>query len=310
MNCLIVGYGSIGKRHADILKEMGHSICVVSKRNVKDFSHYPTIKKALQNKDFDYVIISNETYKHFDSFIELRELGYSGKILIEKPVFAKIHALDETLLNNVFVAYNLRFHPVIQKLRMLLQGKQLYSIQAYSGQYLPDWRPGADYTNCYSASKVMGGGVLRDLSHELDYINWIAGGWRRVSAIGGKFSNLQIDSDDSYVLLMEMKNCPMVSIQINYLDRKAQREIIINLEGSSIKADLILNTLEINGEIEKFEVERNLSYTLQHKAILRGNYHDMCTFDQGMDVLKLIHAIEMAAREQIWISRLDMEDYC
>ena len=205
MNCLIIGYGSIGARHANILKEMWHSVHVVSKRDVKDFPCYKSIKEAVQNRDFDYVVISNETYNHYNSFIELNELGYSGKLLIEKPVFLEPRPTPQSDFENVFVAYNLRFHPVIQKLHEFLNGKEIYSIQVYVGQYLPDWRPGTDYTRSYSASKAQGGGVLRDLSHELDYINWIAGGWKRVAAIGGKFSDLQIDSDDVFVLLLEME---------------------------------------------------------------------------------------------------------
>lgn len=247
MNCLITGYGSIGTRHANILKEMGHAVHVVSKRDVKGFPCYKSIKEALQNKDFDYIIISNETYKHYESFMELRELGYSGKLLIEKPVFLEPRPISQSDFENVFVAYNLRFHPIIQKLHEFLNSKEIYSIQVYVGQYLPDWRPGTDYTESYSASKAQGGGVLRDLSHELDYINWIAGGWKRVAAIGGKFSDLQIDSDDVFVLLLEMENCPVVSVQMNYLDRKARREIIVNMKDHSIKADLILNTFEIDG---------------------------------------------------------------
>ena len=309
MNCLIIGYGSIGARHANILKEMGQGVHVVSKRDIKDFPCCKSTKEALQNKSFDYVIISNETYKHYESFMELRELGYSGKILIEKPVFLKPSSTPQSDFEKVFVAYNLRFHPVIQKLHKFLNGKEIYSIQAYAGQYLPDWRPGTDYTNCYSASKDMGGGVLRDLSHELDYINWIAGGWQRVTAIGGKFSDLQIDSDDNYVVLLEMKMCPVVSVQMNYLDRKARREIIINLKGNSIKADLILNTLEINGEVEEFKVERNLTYILQHEKILSGHCDDVCTLEQGMDILKLIHAGELAEDKQVWINRSDLGEF-
>ena len=303
MNCLIVGYGSIGVRHANILKEMGHSVHIVTKRDIKGFSCYRSIKEALQNKSFDYVIISNETYKHYKSFLELNELGYSGKLLIEKPVFLEPCSLPQSCYKNVFVAYNLRFHPIIQKLHEFLNGKEIYSIQGYVGQYLPDWRPGTDYTNCYSASKAQGGGVLRDLSHELDYINWIAGGWKRVAAIGGKFSDLQIDSDDVFGLLLEMEKCPVVSVQMNYLDRKVRREIIINMKDHSIKADLIHNILEIDGEVSEFKVERNLTYTMQHNAILNGDYSTACTLKQGMDVLNLIHAAESATEKRMWISK-------
>lgn len=303
MNCLIIGYGSIGARHANILKEMEHSVNIVSKRDVKGFPCYKSIKEALQNKDFDYVIISNETYNHFNSFVELNELGYSGKLLIEKPVFLEPRPIPQSGYKNVFVAYNLRFHPVIQKLHEFLNGKEIYSIQVYVGQYLPDWRSGTDYTGSYSASKVQGGGVLRDLSHELDYINWIAGSWKRVAAIGGNFSDLQIDSDDVFALLLEMENCPVASVQMNYLDRKTRREIIVNMKDRSIKADLINNTLEINREIISFTVDRNLTYRLQHGAILTDNYDSVCTLEQGMDVLQLICTAELADEKKIWISK-------
>jgi predicted dehydrogenase len=307
MNCLIIGYGSIGTRHANILKEMEHSVYVVSKRDIKDFPCYKSIKEALKNKGFDYAVISNETHKHYESFMELRELGYSCKLLIEKPVFLEPHSLPQSGYENVFVAYNLRFHPVIQKLHEFLNGKEIYSIQAYVGQYLPDWRPGTDYTGSYSASKAQGGGVLRDLSHELDYINWTAGGWKRVTAIGGKFSDLRIDSDDIFILLLEMENCPVASVQMNYLDRKTRREIIVNMKDHTIKADLILNTLEIDGEASEFEVERNMTYTMQHNAILNGDYSTACTLKQGIDVLRLIHGAESASKKQKWISRSDLE---
>lgn len=303
MNCLIIGYGSIGARHANILKDMGHSVHVVSKRDVTDFPCYKLIKEALQNTNFDYVIIANETYNHYNSFIELNELRYSGKLLIEKPVFLEPSPIPQSGYENVLVAYNLRFHPVIQKLHAFLKDKEIYSVQIYVGRYLPDWRPGSDYTKCYSASKDMGGGVLRDLSHELDYINWIAGGWKRVAAIGGKFSDLQINSDDVFVLLLEMENCPVASVQMNYLDRIARREIIVNLKDHSIKADLIGNILEIDGKVSEFKVEINRTYTMQHNAILNGDYSIACTLKQGIDVLNLIHAAELTTEKRMWISK-------
>jgi predicted dehydrogenase len=307
MNCLIIGYGSIGARHADILEEMRHSVHVVSKRDIKDFPCYKSIKEALKSKDFDYVIISNETYNHYNSFIELDELGYSGKLLVEKPIFLDSLSLPQAGFEKVFVGYNLRFHPVVEKLHDFLNGREICSIQVYVGQYLPDWKPGTDYTKCYSAFREQGGGVLRDLSHELDYINWVAGGWKRVAAIGGKFSDLRIESDDVFVLLLEMENCPVASIQMNYLDRKARREIIVNLKDHSIKADLIRNIFEIDGKVSEFKVERNLTYTIQHNAILNGDYSTACTLKQGMDVLNLIYAAESASKQQKWNNKLDLE---
>ena len=297
----------MGARHAFILKELGYGVHIVSKRSIKHFPCYKSINEAFQSNGFDYVIISNETNNHYNSLILLNELGYSGKLLIEKPVFSEPSSLSQSGFENVFVAYNLRFHPIIQKLYMLLRGKEIYSIQVYVGQYLPDWRPGSDYTKCYSATNAKGGGALRDLSHELDYMNWLCGRWQRVAAIGGKFSDLEIDSDDIFILLLEMENCPVACVQMNYLDRRARREIIINLKDHSIKADLILNTMEIDDGTAKYETEKNSTYITQHQAILDDDYNDVCTLEQGVDVLKLIHAAEISAEKKVWINRRELE---
>jgi hypothetical protein len=104
-----------------------------------------------------------------------------------------------------------------------------------------------------------------------------------------------------------MENCPVACIQMNYLDRKARREIIVNMKGHSIKADLIHSTLEIDKETTKFEVERNLTYTMQHNAILKGDYSIACKLEQGIDVLNLIHAAESASKKQEWINKSDLE---
>lgn len=309
MNCLIIGYGSIGARHAFILEKLGCSVSVVTKRDIDDFQYYKTIELALLDKNFDYTVICNETSKHYQSLIELDRLGYCGKILIEKPLFSEIHPLPNIRSKDIFVAYNLRFHPVIRELNNLVKGKSLYSIQIYTGKYLPDWRTGTDYTKCYSASKDLGGGVLNDLSHELDYLNLIAGRWKRIAAIGGKFSGLRIDSDDNYALLIETENCPVVNVQMNYLDQRARREMIINLEDCSIRADLILNTLEVNDKIKKFKIGENFTYILQHKAIRDGDYDYVCTLEEGMEILRLIDAAKLAAGKQIWISRIEQGEF-
>ena len=94
---------------------------------------------------------------------------------------------------------------------------------------------------------------------------------------------------------------------MNYLDRKTHREIIVNMKDHSIKADLLHSTLEIDGEMTMFEVEKDLTYTRQNNAISNGDHSTACTLKQGMDVLKLIHAAESASKKQEWINRSDLE---
>jgi predicted dehydrogenase len=178
------------------------------------------------------------------------------------------------------------------------------SAQAYVGQYLPYWRPDNDYRKFYSAHKSEGGGVLRDLSHELDFVNWLLGGWKSVSAVGGHFSDLEIDSDDMFLLILEMENCPVATIQLNYLDRAIHRHLIVNTNLHVYQLDFIKKTFQKNGNTESFSFDRNHSYLMQHQAILDNNFQCLCSLKEGEDVMRIIHAAEMSAYsdQKCWVN--------
>jgi Predicted dehydrogenases and related proteins len=180
---LVIGYGSIGKRHSDVLNNLGYKVVVVSRRNFKRSNFYSNIEEALSKEDIQYIVIANETNMHLHTLQKLNYLGYRGKLLIEKPL-----ALTSNINfhPDIFVGYNLRFHPIIQKVKKMLRNTKVLSVNCYVGQYLPTWRPNTDYTKCYSASKDLGGGVLNDLSHELDYLLLFIWRLEEVSFIWGK----------------------------------------------------------------------------------------------------------------------------
>jgi len=227
--------------------------------------------------------------------------GYSNKILVEKPLFDRHHNISSSRHDNIAVAYNFRHHPIPQKVMSLLTDKTIYSAQFHVGQYLPDWRPGTDYTSSYSASRTQGGGVLLDLSHELDLALWLLGPWKRVAAIGGHFSNLDIDSDDQYSLLMETELCPAVTVHMDYLNRTARRGFDIHAEGISLHADFIAGILEINGEPEQYQLDRDATYIAQIQAVTNDKNPNLCSFEQGLMIVKLIEAIETSATKGVWV---------
>lgn len=306
MNCLVIGYGSIGSRHADILKGLNCSVSVVSKREVDNNCYYPcydSVETAFCGNKFDYVVVANNTSEHLSTILSLIELKFSGILLVEKPVFLKYEELPKNAFKHIFVAYNLRFHPMIQKIYNLARESKVYSIMAYAGQYLPIWRPNRDYRNIYSAIREKGGGVIRDLSHELDYLIWILGGWTRVAGIGGKFSELEINSDDVFSLIMETNRCPAVAVQMNYLDRQGQRIIIINLESTTVRADLLEGKIKINDKIIEYPLDRNYTYQEMHKAIIEENHENLCTYQEGLEVLSLIEKVEEASEKGIWVEK-------
>lgn len=303
MRALVVGYGSIGSRHARILEELGCQVAVVSVRDVAVKSRFETIVGAVREFIPDYTVIATETARHMEGVAELADSGFRGTLLVEKPLSHIISDLTPTVFHGGFVAYNLRFHPILQRLRELLIPERILSVQAYVGQFLPLWRPGRDYRTVYSADKLSGGGVLRDLSHEFDILNWLLGGWKKMAALGGHFSQLDISSDDIFCLLMSTERCPVTTVQLNYLDQVGRRSILVNTENNTFEADFVAGHLLINGTKEVFRVERDHSYREMHRAVLEGNQEDVCTFAEGLEVVHMIDAAEKAAKEGRWIAR-------
>lgn len=304
MKALVVGYGSIGQRHAQVLDELGCEVAVVSRRPIEHPRRYDNLDTAMGGWRPDYVVIASRTNEHFDDLSTLIAADFTGRVLVEKPLFDAARLTPSNRFSHIAVAYNMRFHPLILKLRDFLRRQErLIAAHIYVGQYLPQWRPAADYRSNYSASRNQGGGVLRDLSHEIDYSLWLFGNWQHLTALGGKFSKLEIDSDDVFSLLWSASRCPVVSINLNYLDRSARREILVHTDNHSVRVDLIRGLFEIDGEREDFQLERNQTYRAEHNAMLAGDLSIHCSPEEGVEVLATIIAAEGAAQERIWIRR-------
>jgi len=240
---------------------------------------------------------------HDETLKKIRSFHFQGTILVEKPLFSSFQSADRLLPHNVYVAYNLRFHALFYHLRNLLVADALISFSVQTGSYLPDWRKNRDYRAGYSAQKKLGGGVLRDLSHELDYILWFCGKCVEVTAIGGHLSALEIDSDDIYSILMRCENCAVVNIQLDYLNRTPTRKITIHTKKqNTIILDLIKGDLVVNGELQ-FQVNEPIAqtYIKQHALMIEKKFTDFCDYNQGLRVVALMEAIEKAALEKKWI---------
>lgn len=302
MKALVIGYGSIGKRHADILAELGQDVAVVSRRNIDHPTRFEHIDTAVQAFVPDYVIIASRTFEHRDDITALADSGFRGKLMIEKPIYESGQETIPDIFSDAKVAFNLRFHPALQRFRELLQSRNVHAVTAYAGSYLPDWRPDTDYLQGYSAIRAQGGGVLRDLSHELDYLQWIFGRWQRLSAIGGNLGSLGIDSDDVFSMLFETERVKSISLNLNYLDTTARRDVIALTDQGTVHLDLIGGIVETTTGSEIFTVERNDTYRSQHSAMLAGENTILCSLAEGFDVMSMIDAAEKAAIQGDWIT--------
>ena len=300
LKAAIVGLGQAGKRHAENLKALGHNISYVSKRKLDVYPLYAQLEECLHKENPELVVVANKTAEHFETLSLLKKWGHKGKVLVEKPIGAGPQkTLEEDFScfqGQLAVAYNLRFHPLIQKLRNLLlessEEDSVCSVLAYCGSYLPDWPSYANYNDCTSAHRSSGGGVLRDLSHELDYLHWIFGDLKVLFSQGGQVSNLPISSDDVWGLSLSSKRCPLIQLQLNYLDRRHRREIIVLTTKHTYKLDLVNNAFFVDQRpLEGIIAEVN-TYKEEMKAIIKGDFSSLCTFEEGLKTLRLIETIE------------------
>ena len=296
---LIIGYGSIGKRHYAILKDFKivKNIDVVTKQNIDNIKTFKILDDIKDISIYDYFIISSETIKHYEQLKYICNKVSNKKILVEKPLYDKKYA-DIKTNNKIYTAYNLRFHPIIEKLKEILKNEKIYYANIICGQYLPTWRPKSDYRKSYSADINQGGGVLRDLSHELDYTNWLFGEIDTIQSINTKISDLEINSDDIFTAIATTKNKIIINITMDYISKTPIRQMIIHTKENTIQANIIENIITIDSKSNKRKtikldkIDRNWTYLKMHQAILDNNDKILCSFEDGKKIIETINKIK------------------
>jgi len=317
---LVIGFGSIGKRHIHILKEQYSAVKLVVLRHkkcnnidVEEFgliSCVTTVEQALEFKP-DAAIIATPATKHIDIALILAKA--SIHLLIEKPISATssdVASLIEICQSKKIVlmtAYNLRFQPSLKEFRKQIKFKEIgkvLSVRVEVGQYLPSWRLGSDYRKGVSAQKDLGGGVLLELSHEIDYISWIFGNYKWVKAHVSKQSSLEIDVEDHANIVFGIEsdkdNEIVVSLNMDFIRHDNTRQCIAISEKGSLRWD------GIKGEVSWFSkaskewkvifsqpTEQNYTYKKEidsfFSAIEKGNVP--VTGEDGLKAVQVIDAI-------------------
>ena len=242
---LVVGLGSIGKRHLRILQDLMPiaDIRVLRHRESSDITDitngcFSTIEEATAFLP-QIAVVANPAPFHINIAMDLVSVGCH--LLIEKPISVDtngiIELIDAARNNNALIqlGYNLRFHTSLVHFRSLIHKGEIgrvLSVRSEIGQYLPTWRPDSDYRSGVSARKELGGGVLLELSHELDYLRWIFGEVTKVSAILCKQSDLEIDVEDSAFITLQFASSkdepgPVVSLCMDFVRHDTARTCVV-----------------------------------------------------------------------------------
>jgi len=303
MNVLIVGLGSIAAKHIDALKSIDENITIYALRSNANAESVEGIINVYNlddvNASLDFAIISNPTHLHYEFIDSLVSKGIN--LFIEKPPLASLDN-SENLIKKIndskvanYVACNLRFHPCIQFLKETFiknQDKRINEVNIYCGSYLPDWRPGKDFREIYSARPEMGGGVHLDLFHELDYTYWLFGKPIRTNSVLRNTSSLDIPAIDYANYIFEYDNFT-ANIILNYYRKDAKRIIEIVFEDETWNIDLINNTIYGKDGVKIFSdttfrvintYKSQMNYFIN---TLKVNKEQMNTFAESIEVLKL-----------------------
>ncbi len=244
---LICGLGSIGQRHYKNLRSLGHAVAVF---RMGGGANTPFIEKFLAEEtaagrpavayhDFDEAIaafnpdavfVTNPNSKHLD--LALRAARMGRNLFIEKPLSNNLAGVEELKVLaekkklKVMIAYNLRWHPLLQKMKALVDGGEIgqpLSAHVEMGENIEDWHPWEDYLKAYAAYKDGGGGAVLCFSHDIDYLYWFFGKPEKVHTIGGKITPLGGDAEDMVKSLLAYKNGLIVSLHLDYWQRPPKR---------------------------------------------------------------------------------------
>jgi len=235
----VIGCGSIGQRHLQNLRRLGvrqlvavdtdeRQIAAVA-RTLESISTFRTVDDALARR-VQAVIIAVPPHQHVA--IAQAAIAAGADVFIEKPISDTLEGVDalireaESSGRIVAVGYNLRFHAGVARLKALVDSGAVgvpLIIRAEFGQYLPDWRPTQDYRVGYNAHRNMGGGIILDASHELDYVIWIGGPVVSVFCAAGRLSQLDIDVEDSAAITARLRSGAIAEIHVDSIQRQYVR---------------------------------------------------------------------------------------
>jgi predicted dehydrogenase len=314
-NIGIIGLGSIGRRHLRLVKELRPELNIIAVRSgkgkkVEEEKLLNAVVHSLEEAidcGIEAAIIATPAVYHVQQAIKLMEKGIH--VLIEKPLS---HSLDNVnkLLRIAktsklvgLVGYCLQYDPGALKFNKMLNNQKtgkILNAQVECGSYLPDWRKGFDYRESVSAKAELGGGVLLELSHELDYIRWFFGEMKSVSANIQNSGTLDINVEDSVDMIFESVLGFPVSVHLDFNSRNTRRKCIARCTNGDLILDAFANRviwLPANGpeELETYKNDRDYIYKEQLKHFfdcIENKKLPSVSIHDGLAVLHMIDSIK------------------
>lgn len=318
---LIAGFGSIGRRHLRNLQTLGHKNFVLYRTGkstlpIDEIADIPTeysLDKALSHKPIA-TIITNPTALHMPIALAAAQAG--SHLFLEKPIshtlnsVEDLHSLAQRKRLIVSVGFQFRFHPGLRQVKHLLETNMIgpiVNVQAHWGEYLPEWHPWEDYRQSYSAKAELGGGVILTLCHPFDYLRWLIGEIKFVSAVQSCNGGLGIDVEDSADVLLRFASGVTGNVHIDFLERPTKHFIHIIGQNGEIywnNSDGTIKWRSLDKEWKTISApkgfERNDMYLDEMQDFLSciaGKRQPLCSLEDGIHALRIALAAKRSAND-------------
>ena len=321
---LIVGLGSIGTRHLRIAREL-HPDADIRVLRHQECHYIPehadgcfsTTEQAIAFLP-QLAVIANPAPFHVPVAQQFAEMGVH--LLIEKPLSSSIDGVARLIYTCqkkgtvLLVGYNLRFLPSLQRFRNLLLNNvigRVLSVRCEIGQYLPSWRPDIDYRQSVSALRELGGGVLLELSHELDYLRWIFGEVEWVNATLTRQSALEIDVEDTAHLILGIVSaddkCQLIgTVNLDFIRHDTTRSCTAIGENGTLRWNGLTGVVELYEagakewrELFNHAHQRDESYLAEWQNFIDCVKEHKMPLVPGEDGLKVLQIIEAARNSAV-----------
>ncbi len=289
-----------------------YDVNIIQKYNISTFA---SIEEA-KSFEPDFAIVANPTSCHVKTAKKLVQNNIP--VLLEKPISSDSKGLEElTQLCEenkvpVMIGYMMRFHPCAKKMKELIEQQCLgtiYSAILIINSYMPGWHSYEKYNEFYVGQKSLGGGVVLTEIHELDLFHWYFGAPKRLWAVGGRLSSLEIDVEDTVSALLEQNFAGQrfpININMSFVQRAPLRVMIIQGEKGRIEWDIVGQTVKIidkEADQEEFfdykDFQRNEMFKaqlehfldcLQHNKVPLTSIHNV--IDGHLTALGIKRALE------------------
>lgn len=276
MRILIIGFGSIGKRHYKNLLALGYKNIAVFDPSDKVFGGFEGINRikkidADSAKGFNAAFICSPNNLHIKHALVCANAGLH--LFIEKPLSHSLNGIKK--LENIckkknlitMVGCNMRFHPCLEFIKKYISDKKLgkiYNIRHECGSYLPYWRPTQDYRKNYAVKRSTGGGIILDDIHEFDLLFWLNNFSKVIKSnfIFNHASDLEIQTEDQAVGTFLFSNKILGTVFCDYLQQYYMRRCGITGARGSLEWDFKENKvfLKTKDGIKKIFEVKNLDF--------------------------------------------------